>query len=68
MYLFKDIASGSSIDWVYEELNPGFTFAYEFRDTGRFGFSLPADQITENSVEIWASVAAMLKEAKSLGV
>lgn len=65
---FLDVASGSSADWVHAELNPGFAFAYEFRDTGRFGFSLPADQIIPNSIEIFASVVAMLKEAKNRGM
>jgi hypothetical protein len=40
------------------------TYAYEFRDEGKNGFSLPANQIIDNSIEIFASIVAILKESK----
>lgn len=66
--MFLDIASGSSIDWVKEELGTNLTYAYEFRDEGRYGFTLPADQIIPNSIEVFASIVAILKEAKLRGI
>lgn len=68
IYTFVDIASGSSADWVHEKLNVQLSYAYEFRDEGRYGFSLPADQIVPNSREIFASVVAMVKEAQVRGL
>lgn len=33
-FLFVDVASGSSVDWVYEKLNVSLAYTYEFRDKG----------------------------------
>lgn len=65
---FADIASGSSVDWVLAAKSVNLTYAYEFRDTGSFGFSLPASQIINNSIEVWASVAAIMNEALRRGI
>lgn len=63
-----DIASGSSIDWVKDATSLNVTFAYELRDDGRHGFNLPADQIVDNSVEVFASIVAILKESQLRGI
>uniref|UniRef100_A0A671LVT0 Carboxypeptidase A4 n=1 Tax=Sinocyclocheilus anshuiensis TaxID=1608454 RepID=A0A671LVT0_9TELE len=44
-------ASGGSIDWTY---NTGirYSFAFELRDTGFYGFLLPANQIVPTFIEI----------------
>ncbi|XP_055307072.1 zinc carboxypeptidase-like [Sitodiplosis mosellana] len=60
------IAPGGSIDWVYDSLNVPITYFFEFRDTGRYGFVLPANQIIPNSLEVIDGLKAMIKEAKSL--
>ena len=39
--IFKDQASGSTTDYVYEKLGVKCSFASELRDTGRYGFVLP---------------------------
>jgi len=52
-------ASGSSVDWVYAVTNVTISFAVEGRDTGRFGFLLPADQIIPSGKETMAAVEAM---------
>jgi len=52
-------ASGSSVDWVYGVTNVTISFAVELRDTGRFGFLLPADQIVPSGRETMAAVEAM---------
>src|SRR5690606_12442174 len=44
------LADGISPDWSYGELGAS-SFTFELRDTGEFGFVLPADQIIPTSVE-----------------
>lgn len=63
---FADLASGSSIDWVYGKLNVPLTYTFEFRDKGRHGFLLPAKQIIPNSLEVIDGLVAMIKESEKL--
>jgi len=49
------IASGIASDWAYGELGI-WGFTYELRDTGQFGFLLPADQIIPNSAEVLPAI------------
>ncbi|XP_023247794.1 zinc carboxypeptidase-like [Copidosoma floridanum] len=60
-------ASGSSIDYAKGALKIPLAFTYEFRDKGRHGFLLPADQIVPNSEEVLDSLVAMFNEAKKIG-
>nr|BAC53787.1 carboxypeptidase A2 [Paralichthys olivaceus] len=48
-------ASGGSIDWSYN-LGIKYSFAFELRDTGRFGFLLPANQIIPTATETWQAL------------
>ncbi len=48
-------ASGTSVDYVYGDLGRE-AVSYELRDTGQFGFLLPADQIYANCLEIFPSL------------
>lgn len=34
IYVVPDLASGNSIDWVYDKLNVPLTYTFEFRDQG----------------------------------
>ena len=43
--------SGGSVDWTYG-VRDIFSFSYELRDTGTYGFLLPAEQIIPNNEEI----------------
>jgi murein tripeptide amidase MpaA len=43
--------SGDSVDWTYG-MRGIFSFSFELRDTGTYGFILPADQIIPNNQEI----------------
>ena len=38
------VASGGSVDYALGTLGAKYTMAHELRDTGEFGFLLPADQ------------------------
>jgi len=55
--------SGGSIDYTYEKLGVIYSYALELRDTGRYGFVLPANQIRpsgeETSDAFLAAVLAM---------
>ncbi|KAL7034864.1 hypothetical protein ACKWTF_008147 [Chironomus riparius] len=62
------IATGASIDWVKYELKTNVTFEYEMRDVGAYGFNLPASQIIENSIEVFASIITILQEAQKIGI
>ncbi|CAB1444401.1 unnamed protein product [Pleuronectes platessa] len=48
-------ASGGSIDWSYD-LGIKYSFAFELRDTGRYGFILPANQIIPTASETWQAL------------
>lgn len=65
---YIDIATGASIDWVKYELKTNVTFEYEMRDVGAYGFNLPASQIIENSIEVFASIITILQEAQKIGI
>jgi len=54
-------ASGSSADWGYDVGGVVFSYGVELRDTGTYGFILPADQIRPQGEEIWAATVAMAK-------
>ncbi|XP_037027417.1 zinc carboxypeptidase-like [Bradysia coprophila] len=66
-------APGTSIDWVYGELNVSIVYAYELRRSERElsnfqdRFLLPADQIEPAGWETLDSIVALLSEAKALG-
>ena len=47
-------SSGTSIDWAHGEAGIKYTYTIELRDTGNYGFILPADQIIPTGEEIWA--------------
>ena len=67
-YIYSDIATGASLDWVKYELKTNVTFEYEMRDRGSYGFNLPASQIIENSIEVFASIVTILQEAQKIGI
>lgn len=50
------VASGSSVDFTYGSLNVKWSYAYELRDQGRYGFLLPADQIIPSGIETFESL------------
>jgi len=60
-------AAGAADDW-YKSLGMRYVFTTELRDTGRYGFVLPADQIIPSGEEMWAAfevvIARILDDAK----
>lgn len=55
-------ASGGSVDWVKATFKTPLVYVYELRDTGRYGFVLPPDQIIPTSQETLDSVLTIFKE------
>uniref|UniRef100_A0A8C1ICT3 Carboxypeptidase A2-like n=1 Tax=Cyprinus carpio TaxID=7962 RepID=A0A8C1ICT3_CYPCA len=53
-------ASGASVDWAYLR-GIKYSFAFELRDTGRYGFLLPADQIVSTARETWFALRYIMK-------
>jgi len=54
-------ASGSSADWGYDVVKVIYSYGVELRDTGTYGFVLPANQIRPQGEEVWASVVSMAR-------
>jgi murein tripeptide amidase MpaA len=52
-------ASGSSCDYTYGACNVTFSYGVELRDTGKYGFLLPEDQILPSGIETFAAVTAL---------
>jgi len=54
-------ASGSSADWGYAVGKVVYSYGVELRDTGTYGFVLPANQIRPQGEEIWAATVAIAR-------
>jgi hypothetical protein len=52
------------MDWVRGVFNTPYTFTWELRDTGNYGFLLPANQIIDTAEETLNSVIVILQHAK----
>ena len=56
---FSDPASGSSADWTYGVAKIKYSFGLELRDTGEYGFLLPATQIQPSGEEMFAAMKVL---------
>ncbi|NXN08223.1 CBPA2 Carboxypeptidase, partial [Indicator maculatus] len=56
-------ASGGSIDWSYD-YGIKYSFALELRDTGRYGFLLPANQIIPTANETWLGLKTIMEHVR----
>ncbi|XP_065315134.1 carboxypeptidase B-like [Gordionus sp. m RMFG-2023] len=46
-------ASGSSMDWAYDNMKIKYSFAVELRDRGKYGYLLPSKKIIPVASEVW---------------
>ncbi|XP_078276246.1 carboxypeptidase A1-like [Rhinoraja longicauda] len=53
-------ASGGSIDWTYNQ-GIKYSFAFELRDTGRYGFMLPSREIIPTAQETWEAMKSIME-------
>ncbi|KFP99805.1 Carboxypeptidase A1, partial [Leptosomus discolor] len=56
-------ASGGTIDWTYNQ-GIKYSFTFELRDTGRYGFLLPAKQIVPTAQETWLGLKVIMLHAR----
>nr|KAF6337930.1 carboxypeptidase A4 [Pipistrellus kuhlii] len=56
-------ASGSSVDWAYDN-GIKYAFTFELRDTGHYGFLLPADQIIPTAEETWLGLKTIMEHVR----
>ncbi|XP_075347838.1 LOW QUALITY PROTEIN: carboxypeptidase A1-like [Mycteria americana] len=49
------IADGTTLDWAYDN-GVKYSFTFELRDTGRYGFLLPSTQIIPTAIEPWVAL------------
>ncbi|XP_046563909.1 carboxypeptidase B-like [Haliotis rubra] len=54
------VASGSSVDWTYGVADIKYSVGVELRDTGKYGYLLPPDQIVPSGEETLAGVLAYM--------
>jgi murein tripeptide amidase MpaA len=55
--------TGDSTDYTDVPGNATYSYTYELRDTGTYGFTLPASQIQPTVRETWQGVVSMLQNA-----
>ncbi|XP_074124021.1 carboxypeptidase A4-like isoform X6 [Sminthopsis crassicaudata] len=55
--------SGSSMDWAYKN-GIKYAFTFEMRDTGKYGFLLPAEQILPTAQETWLALEVIMEHVK----
>lgn len=53
--------SGDSVDYANENAKATYSMTIELRDTGNYGFVLPANQIVPSGEETWAGLSYLLK-------
>jgi murein tripeptide amidase MpaA len=58
------MASGGSFDWVKDAAGVKYSIGAELRDTGRYGFVLPADQIIPSGQETLEGLLAFLNAVR----
>ncbi|TFJ99641.1 Carboxypeptidase A1 [Platysternon megacephalum] len=54
-----DRADGTTIDWSYDN-GIKYSYTFELRDTGRYGFLLPASQIVPTAEETWLALMKIM--------
>ncbi|XP_040858057.1 carboxypeptidase A5 [Ochotona curzoniae] len=54
------VASGITVDWAYDR-GIKYAFSFELRDTGRYGFLLPANQIIPTAQETWLALLTIME-------
>uniref|UniRef100_A0A8C7C0W9 Carboxypeptidase A1 n=1 Tax=Neovison vison TaxID=452646 RepID=A0A8C7C0W9_NEOVI len=57
------VQSGSSVDWAYDH-DIKYAFTFELRDTGHYGFLLPANQIIPTAEETWLGLKTIMEHVR----
>ncbi|KAM4677539.1 carboxypeptidase A1-like [Discoglossus pictus] len=56
-------ADGTTTDWGYIN-GIKYSYTFELRDTGKYGFILPADQIIPTAEETWLALITIMEHVK----
>uniref|UniRef100_A0A8C3HXG9 Peptidase M14 domain-containing protein n=1 Tax=Chrysemys picta bellii TaxID=8478 RepID=A0A8C3HXG9_CHRPI len=56
-------ADGTTIDWSYDN-GIKYSYTFELRDTGRYGFLLPASQIIPTAEETWLALMKIMEHVR----
>ncbi|ODM94385.1 Zinc carboxypeptidase A 1 [Orchesella cincta] len=59
------VSSGGSVDWIKGIHDTSVVLAFELRDTGRYGFVLPPDQIKPSGVEFLEGFKVLVRELRT---
>ncbi|KAJ6648918.1 Zinc carboxypeptidase, partial [Pseudolycoriella hygida] len=62
------VASGTSVDWAYNEFNIPIGYTFEFRGGDSNGFILPVEQILPNCYETRDGIIEMVAKARELNL
>ena len=57
-----DVSNGITTDWTAGVAGIDINFTFELRDTGRYGFLLPADQIIPCAQEVLAAMEVLWEQ------
>lgn len=55
-----DPASGSTIDWIALNTDAKYSWCFEMRDTGKYGFMLPEELIDPAFIDIWTGIEQLI--------
>ncbi|XP_068132139.1 carboxypeptidase A1-like [Hyperolius riggenbachi] len=56
-------ADGTTTDWAYDN-GIKYSYTFELRDTGRYGFILPAEQIIPTAEETWLALMVIMEHTR----
>ncbi|XP_070611008.1 carboxypeptidase A1 isoform X2 [Erythrolamprus reginae] len=56
-------ADGGTIDWTYDQ-GVKYSYTFELRDNGRYGFLLPANQIIPTAEETWLALMVIMEHTR----
>ncbi|CAI9618922.1 unnamed protein product [Staurois parvus] len=56
-------ADGTTTDWAYDN-GIKYSYTFELRDTGKYGFLLPAEQILPTAEETWLALMAIMEHVR----
>lgn len=60
---YIDQADGTTTDWAYDN-GIKYSYTFELRDTGKYGFLLPAEQILPTAEETWLALMTIMEHVR----
>ncbi|KAI9551432.1 hypothetical protein GHT06_021765 [Daphnia sinensis] len=60
------VNTGPSDDWAMGGAGIPYAYTLELRDTGKYGFELPADQIIPNNLETWEAIKVVAEDVMAM--